>query len=142
MQDSIVCKELRTLKWRDVTGPKKYKLLSKSTFQTFFQNLPNASTVQDIWNSFMKLNKVIHSQVISSVGIKTFKQDAKMWLQLFLSIKQSTLLHICMQWLHTYPSSCSYIVASYHLLNRVWKNLTTCTRSTTSEAQITVSWNH
>ena len=84
-----VCKESRALKWRDLTGPEKYKLFSKINIPELFPNLPNASTIQEIWNSFMKLNKVIHSQVISNVEIETFKQGAKVWLQLFLTVYQT-----------------------------------------------------
>ena len=84
-----ICKESRTIKWRDLTGLEKYKLFSKINIPELFPNLPNAPTIQEIWNSFMKLNKVIHSQVISSIEIETFKQGAKAWLQLFLTVNQT-----------------------------------------------------
>ena len=72
-----ICKESRSLKWRDLTGPEKYKVFSNINIPELFPNLSNASTVQEIWDLFMKLNKVIHSQVISNVKVETFKQDAK-----------------------------------------------------------------
>ena len=37
----------------------------------------------------MKLNKIIHSQTVSSVEIETFKRSAKEWLQQFLTIYQT-----------------------------------------------------
>ena len=68
-----ICKESRSLKLRDLTGPEKYKLFPKINITELFPNLPNASTIQEIWNSFMKLNKIIHSQVVPSIEIENFR---------------------------------------------------------------------
>lgn len=84
-----ICKESSSLKWRDLTGPEKYKLFSKISIPDLFPNLPNAPTIQEIWSSFMQLNKTIHSQDMSRIEIETFKESAKVWLQLFLSVYQT-----------------------------------------------------
>ena len=43
---------------------RKIQAFFKIDIPELFPNLLNAPTIQEIWNSFMKLNKVIHSHVI------------------------------------------------------------------------------
>jgi hypothetical protein len=56
-----VCKESRSLKWRGLTGPEKYKLFLKINIPELFPNLPNAPTIQEIWNSFIHEARQGHS---------------------------------------------------------------------------------
>ena len=57
----------------------------RSTFQRFSK----PSIIQEISNSFIKLNKIIHSQTVSSAEVETFKLSAKACLQLFLPLCQT-----------------------------------------------------
>ena len=57
-----VCKDSKSLKWRDLTGPEKHKLFAKINLPDLFPNLPNVSTIQDIWTKFMELNEIVQKK--------------------------------------------------------------------------------
>ena len=84
-----VCKDTRSLKWRDLTGPEKYKLFSKVNLPELFPGLPNVSVIQDIWMKFSDLNKIIQSNRVSSEQAADFATASKTWLQLYLRIYQT-----------------------------------------------------
>jgi hypothetical protein len=62
----------------------------------------------------MKLDKVIHSQVVSSIEIEIFTQGAKAWLQLFLTVYQTKhvtpYMHACNGCTPTRVHACSYMI--------------------------------
>ena len=84
-----VCQDSRSLKWRDLTGPEKYKLFQKIDLTNLFPNLPNVEFIQQIWTQFLLLNESIRSETLSSAEISAFASDAKSWLQLFLQVYQT-----------------------------------------------------
>ena len=84
-----VCKDSKSLKWRDLTGPEKYKLFLKVNLPDLFPNLPNASTIQEIWTKFMELNTIIRLETISVEESTTFAAKSKAWLQLYLTVYQT-----------------------------------------------------
>lgn len=79
------CKDTSSLKWRDLTGSEKYKLLS---LPSLFPNL-NAVFIQKLWKEFATLNEMIWSESMSTSEIKTFASKAKLWLELFIQVYQS-----------------------------------------------------
>ena len=84
-----ICQDSRSLKWRDLTGPEKYKLFQKVDLTNLFPNLPNVELIQQIWTQFLLLNESVRSETLSSAEISTFASDAKSWLQLFLQVYQT-----------------------------------------------------
>ena len=84
-----ICQDSRALKWRDLTGPEKYKLFRNIDLTNLFPTLPNVEVVQRIWAQFLLLNESIRSEALSSAEISAFASDAKSWLQLFLQVYQT-----------------------------------------------------
>ena len=83
------CKDTRSLKWRDLTGPEKYRLFSKINLPELFPNLPNVSVIQEIWMQFAALNKIICSDRVCSEQAAAFAVASKTWLQLYLTVYQT-----------------------------------------------------
>ena len=79
----------KTLKWRDLTGPEKYRLLRKIQLPLLFPNIPMVETLQEIWNEFSKLNACIRSDSLTTETISAFESDAQQWLKKFLSVYQT-----------------------------------------------------
>jgi len=109
-----VCKDSRSLKWRDLTGPEKYKLFAKINLPDLFPNLPNASVIQDIWMQFMALNEILRSEEVSSEEAAAFSVKSKAWLQLYLTVYQSKhvtpYMHALVAHLHEFLQSHGAIV--------------------------------
>ena len=74
------------MKWRDLTGPEKYKLFKKIELPDLFPNLPRVSIIQQVWKQFMVLNESIRSEALTEAEISKFATDVKSWLQLFLQV--------------------------------------------------------
>ena len=49
-----ICKNTNTLKWRDLTGPEKYRLFSKVDLPSLFPQVPKIATIQQIWCQFFQ----------------------------------------------------------------------------------------
>ena len=73
-------KESKEVKWRDLVGPEKLKLFSKTEM---YPDLPNVQKVQKIWLSIYNL---LHSPNTDSKEVKT---AAKKWIILFLKVYQT-----------------------------------------------------
>lgn len=84
-----ICKDSNTLKWRDLTGPEKYRLFSKVDWPSIFPQLPNVETVQQIWQQFFQLINTVRADSITAEEIDNFEAEGKTWLSLFLSIYQT-----------------------------------------------------
>ena len=84
-----ICQDSRSLKWRDLSGPEKYRLFRNVDLTNLFPNLPNVEIVQRIWTQFLLLNESIRSESLSPAEISVFASDAKSWLQLFLQVYQT-----------------------------------------------------
>ena len=83
------CKDTSSLKWRDLTGPEKYVLLSRIDLPDLFPNLPNAVHIQKVWTEFATLNESIRSESMSTSEVRAFASKAKLWLELFTQVHQS-----------------------------------------------------
>ena len=64
-----ICQDLCSLKWRDLSGPEKYKLFWNVDLTNLFPNLPNMEIVQRIWTQFLLLNESIRSESLSPAEI-------------------------------------------------------------------------
>ena len=84
------CKDTSSLKWRDLTGPEKYVLLSRVDLPNLFPNLPNVVLIQKLGKEFATLNETIRSESMSTSEIETFASKAKLWLELFIQSKDVT----------------------------------------------------
>ena len=65
------------------------KLFMKVSLPDLFPNLPNASTIQDIWTKYTELNAIIRLEAISVEESTTFAAKSKAWLQLYLTVYQT-----------------------------------------------------
>ena len=83
------CKDTSSLKWRDLTGPEKYVLLSQIDLPNLFPNLPNAVLIQKVWKEFATLNESIRSESMSASEIRAFASKSKLWLELFIQVYQT-----------------------------------------------------
>ena len=80
----------KKLKWRDLTGPEKYKVFNKIKISELFPCLPEADKIQDIWSNFLKINEVLKSsEDFDSEKITSLSDDVTDWLTLFLSVYQT-----------------------------------------------------
>ena len=80
-------RDSKKLKWRDLTGPEKYRVFNKINIPEVFPSLPEANKIQDIWSDFLKINKVLKSsEDFDSEKITDFSCDVTNWLTLFLSV--------------------------------------------------------
>ena len=80
-------RQTKVVKWRDLTGPEKYKVFSKLQIAQVFPSLPQANEIQDIWNKFMKINNLLKSSKdFNSKTITDLSCDVQNWLTLFLSV--------------------------------------------------------
>lgn len=84
-----VCQDSKSIKWRDLKGPEKYRLFSKINLITLFPSVPRISDIQELWTGFMKLNRIIRSTTLSTDTIRVFKSDAREWLHQYLQIYQT-----------------------------------------------------
>lgn len=91
-----ICQDSRSLKWRDLTGPEKYKLFKKIELPNLFPNLPRVSIIQQVWKQFMVLNESIHSEALTEAEISKFATDVTSWLQLFLQVYHTKHVTPCM----------------------------------------------
>ena len=76
------------MKWRDLTGPEKIRLFEKIDLEELFPDLPNVSTIQNIWMSFYDVyGKVQSSKPVSNTqGLRSFLNA---WMLLFISVYQT-----------------------------------------------------
>ena len=84
-----VCKDTKKLKWCDLNGPEKHRLLGKIDFPQRFPSIPNIEKIQFIWTEFRRLNSLLSSDSFSSADITTFAEDAKLWQTKFLHVYQT-----------------------------------------------------
>ena len=49
------------LKWRDLTGNEKLKLLQQIYIPSLFPRLPNGDTIQNIWKKFLEIYDLLRS---------------------------------------------------------------------------------
>ena len=84
-----ICKDSNTLKWRDLTGPEKYRLFSKVDWPSIFPQLPNVETIQQIWRQFFQLINTVRADSITAEEIDKFETEGQAWLRCFLSIYQT-----------------------------------------------------
>ena len=82
-------KESKDLVWRDLTGPEKRVFFSKISLPELFPELPNVQAIEDLWNDFVRLESILHSESVSPEEAKSFGTDAKKWVQKFTSRYQS-----------------------------------------------------
>ena len=86
------CKDTSSLKWRDLTGPEKYVLLSRIDLPSLFPNLPNVVITQKLWTEFASLNEMIRSESMSTPEIETLicKQSKAMARAVYSSVSDKT----------------------------------------------------
>lgn len=78
------------MKWRDLTGPEKIKLLNKIQLDVSFPNIPHVGKVQAIWVEFKEIYKIIQSSdPITDNQLTNLKSRLKRWILLFLSVFQT-----------------------------------------------------
>lgn len=117
-----ICKDSNTLKWRDLTGPEKYRLLSKVKWPSIFPQLPNVETVQQIWQQFFQLINTVRADSITAAEINIFEAEGKTWLSLFLSIYQTKNVTPYMHLMVAHPSSFAFMDLYSPLINKDLKN--------------------
>ena len=84
-----ICKETKSLKWRDLMGPEKLILLDKINLPILIPHLPNVDAVQALWKSFQCLHKSLHSTSVSNADADYFGTNAKKWVTEFMAVYQT-----------------------------------------------------
>jgi len=84
-----ICKNTNTLKWRDLTGPEKYRLFSKVDLPSLFPQVPKIATIQQISCQFVQLINVVRADSRTAEEITKCEADGKAWLKCFLGIYQT-----------------------------------------------------
>ena len=85
-----VDKDSKVLKWRDLTGPEKHKLLKHIDITNLFPRLPQAPTVQAIWIEFREIYFILQSSTpLNKDSVDSFKDRVKKWMSLFLTVYQT-----------------------------------------------------
>ena len=83
-------KEEKALKWRDLRGPEKIRLLQVVDIPKLFPELNNAAKIQKIWVEFRRIHAVLRSTTpLDAEEVKMFKSRVRKWLTLFLSVHQT-----------------------------------------------------
>ena len=78
------------MKWRDLTGTEKLKLLKHIQIPTLFPQFPNADKVQGIWKQLLEIYNLLRLKAhMSAEEIKTFELKTKQWLEKFLEVYQT-----------------------------------------------------
>ena len=54
-------KDSRSLKWCDLMGPEKLKIFDQIDIPHLLLRIPNATKVQEIWNSFLGIYNILRS---------------------------------------------------------------------------------
>ena len=85
-----VDKESKNLKWRDLTGPEKHKLLKHIDIADLFPRIPQASTIQDIWMEFREIYRTLQSSTpLNKDSVDSLRDHVKKWMSLFLTVYQT-----------------------------------------------------
>ena len=85
-----VDKVSKALKWRDLLGPEKLRLLKEMDIPKLFPTLKNASTLQEIWMEFKEIDTILRSTTFTDTSdVKEFETRVRKWMTLFLSVYQS-----------------------------------------------------
>ena len=85
-------KESKNLKWRDLMGTEKLKLLKHIKIPTLFPRFPNGDKVQSIWKEFLEIYNLLRLKAyMSAEEIKAFELKTKKWLEKFLEVYQTKL---------------------------------------------------
>ena len=83
-------KESKNLKWRDLMGTEKLKLLKHIKIPTLFPRFPNGDKVQSIWKEFLEIYNLLRLKAyMSAEEIKAFELKTKKWLEKFLEVYQT-----------------------------------------------------
>lgn len=73
-----VDKESKVLKWIDLTGPEKYKLLKEINIVKLFPRIPQATDIQIIWVEFREIYRILQSCTpLNKDGLETFKDRVR-----------------------------------------------------------------
>ena len=84
-----VCKETKSLTWRDLMGPEKLLLLEKIDLPALVPHLPNVEAIQALWKSFQQLHESLQSKGVSIADADHFGIEAKKWVTDFTAIYQT-----------------------------------------------------
>lgn len=85
----LICKETKSLKWRDLMGPEKHVLLDKINLPVLVPHLPNVDAIQGLWKSFQHLHKLLQSKSVSDADADRFGVHAKQWVTEFTAVYQT-----------------------------------------------------
>lgn len=84
-----ICKDSKKLKWRDLTGPEKKKLISMMNISKLLPNFQKADIIQEIWNGFQSIMDDIRVLTNEKVKLDEFDVKLKKWMEKFLSVYQT-----------------------------------------------------
>ena len=81
-------KDTSQLKWRDLTGPEKLKLLKKLEIPKFFPTFPQSNKVQEIWDGLLQINEFLWSGTIDKKKktLTEFESVSTKWIRNFLAV--------------------------------------------------------
>ncbi len=98
-----VDKDTKMLKYRDFTGPDKYKLLRHIKISDFLPG-ERANKLQEVWDSFLLLIDNMQNLEKNSNQITKFQDNAKKWVRSYTKLYQSKdvtpYMHILMNHVH------------------------------------------
>ena len=70
---------VKKLKWRDLMGPEKHRLLlAKIDLPKAFPTIPHVEKIQFIWEEFHRLNSLLSSENFTESEIASFAASARM----------------------------------------------------------------
>ncbi|XP_069136601.1 uncharacterized protein [Argopecten irradians] len=76
----------KKLEYRELTGPEKLLLLERFDAADFFDDQNKATQIQQLWDGFKELNKLIKSNCPDADSIES---KAKLWCDLYVSCYQA-----------------------------------------------------
>ena len=82
-------KETQKLRWRDLTGPEKLVLFSKTNMTILLPGHCKVDSVQKLWADFLEVYKMIRSTMESEDEIVRLQTRIDGWFLLFLSLYQT-----------------------------------------------------
>ena len=134
-------KQSKALKWRDLTGPEKMKLLKNINMVELFPDLSNADKIQEIWTQFNKIYKQLQSN--DHLNADQLQDDVNNWILLFTSIYQTK--HVT-PYMHILVSHIPQFIKLYGSISpfsqQGLENSMMRSQRTTLEAQTNVIMNH
>ena len=117
-----ICKETKSLQWRDLMGPEKHILLNKINFPVLIPQLPNVDAIQALWKSFQRLHKSLHSMSVSDEDADRFGIDASRLQNLQQFIRQRMLPRTFILWPCMFLNFSKSTKILSNSLNKVWKS--------------------